>query len=184
MEMTSRERVQTALKREEADRVPVCEINVDRAFAEKLEGAKSLVGNAALQTGNPFSLEEAHILSDTLGLDNLFYILRQPVYAHMHEGKDGRLFPGDGMIKSDADLAMIDLPDPTKDEFYAEAEEFAKNKGDRALFFVTRGGLAPAMLCMGIDHFSMSLYDNPNLVKTLITTFFDWLIEVAKRVTQ
>ena len=184
MEMNSRERVVTALRREEPDRVPVCEINVDRAFAEKLEGVQGLVGNAALQTGNPFSLEESQVLSDTLGLDNLFYIFRQPVYAHMHAGKDGRLFPGDGMIKTDADLAMIDLPDPTKDEFYAEAEEFAKNKGDRALFFVTRGGLAPTMLCMGFDHFSVSLYDNPGLVKKLITTYFDWLVEVAKKVNQ
>ena len=40
------------------------------------------------------------------------------------------------------------------------------------------------MLCMGIDHFSMTLYDNPKLAETLITTYFDWLIEVAKKVNQ
>ena len=34
--MTSRERVLTALRCEEPDRVPYCEFGIDRAFAEKL----------------------------------------------------------------------------------------------------------------------------------------------------
>lgn len=183
-EMKPRERVAAALRREEADRVPVCELNIDRAFAEQIDGASSFIGNAALQTGNPFSLEEALALSDNLGLDNIFYLARQPIYAHMHEGKDGRLFPGDGKIKTRADMAMIDLPDPTRDEYYAEAELFAKNKGDKSLWYLTRGGLAPVMLCMGMDHFSLTLYDDLDFVKEMLKVYFDWVVEVAKRVNQ
>jgi uroporphyrinogen decarboxylase len=79
---------------------------------------------------------------------------------------------------------MIDLPDPTRDEFYAEAEEFARGKGDKALFYLTRGGLAPVMLSMGFDVFSLMLYDDPDLVKTMLGLYFDWVVEVAKRVNQ
>lgn len=182
--MKPRERVLAAFRREEADQVPVCELNIDRLFAQKLNGTSSLAGNAGLQTGNPFNLSEALALSDTLGLDNVFYLARQPVYAHMHEGKDGRMCPGDGMIKTRADMAMIDLPDPTKDEFYAEAEQFAKNKGDKSLWFLTRGGLAPVMLCLGFDHFALTLYDDMEFIKQMLKVYFDWVIEVAKRVNQ
>ena len=184
MEMSSRERVMTALNRGEPDRVPCCEINVDYGFAKLLGGIDVEIGNAALRPMNPYTIEEAHALSDTLGLDNLFYLCRQPVYAQMHEGKDGRQFPGGGLIKSPADMEKIELPDPTKDEFYAEAEEFAKQKGDKALFFLTRGGLAPVMLCMGFDHFSYMLYDDKQFVKDMLARYFDWVVEVAKRATQ
>ena len=174
-----------ALRREESDRVPKCEINIDRSFAKKLEGLTNDIGNAALQTDSPFTADEAvEVYGGKLNLDNLTYLCRQPVYAHMHAGKDGRLFPGDGKIKNRADATMIDLPDPTKDEFYAEAEEFVKKKGDKALFFLTRGGLAPVMLNMGFDHFSLTLYDDKAFIEEMLAQYFDWVIEVAKRANQ
>jgi hypothetical protein len=37
-------------------------------------------------------------------------------------GKDGRPFPVDGRIKTEADLELIQLPDPTRDELFQEAE--------------------------------------------------------------
>lgn len=184
MEMNSRERVLAALNREDPDRVPYCELNVDRSFAQKLEGSEAYIGNSALQQGNPFTLDEAKALSTNLGLDNMFYLLRQPVYSKSHAGKDGRQFSGDGMIKTEADLELIDLPDPHNDELYAEAEEFVKNKGDFALFFLTRMGLAPVMLSMGIQNFSLALYDNPGLVEKLLDIYFDWMVVVAERVNQ
>ena len=184
MEMSSRERVLAALNREVPDRVPYCELNIDRSFAQKLKGAEAYIGNSALQQGNPFSLDEAKALSENLGLDNIFYLLRQPVYAKSHTGKDGRQFSGNGLIKTEADFELIDLPDPHKDEFYAEAEKFGKNKGDFALFFLSRMGLAPAMLSMGIQNFSLALYDNPGLVEKLLDIYFDWMVVVAERISQ
>ena len=118
MEMTSRERVLTALRLAETDRVPHCELFVDVAMAEKLLNQK--LGSTA--TGgsvrsNPYTAEQAKAVARKLSHDNIGFILRAQDYAQMKIGRDGRAFPGDGLIKTEADLAMIDLPDPTKDEF-------------------------------------------------------------------
>jgi uroporphyrinogen decarboxylase len=181
-EMISRERVLAALARREPDRVPLCENSVDRALAMRIPGLESFEGKPVQADRSAYTVEEMNRLADVLGLDNLFYRLRQPIYARTGIGKDGRAFYGDGMIRTEQDLERINLPDPACDAFYAEAEVFARGRGDRALFFVTRGGLAPTMLSMGFEHFYLGLHDDPGLVKRLLQIFFDWTIEVAKRV--
>ena len=182
--LSSKERVLTALRGEEPDQVPYCELAIDRAFAAKALGWDEKPKVNALEQINPFTLEEAKQVSAGLGLDNIFYLRRQPVYTETFTDGDGRTFPGGGMIKTIEDLERVALPDPHKDEFYAEAEYFAENKGDYAAFFLTRGGLAPAMLSMGIDHFCLSLYTDPDLVKQLLDLYFDWMEVVAERICQ
>jgi len=179
-----RERVMAALSGRESDRVPYCELNIDRVFAAKLLGWDEKPYVNALDEETPFTLEEAKKVSATLGLDNIFYLRRQPVYVDTFVDEEGRIFPGIGKIKTEDDLAMINLPDPHRDEFYAEAESFARNKGEYAAFFLTRGGLAPAMLSMGIDHFCLSLYDDPKLIEQLLDTYFGWMEVVAERICQ
>lgn len=182
--LNNRERVMAALSGQEPDRVPYCELSIDRAFAAKLLGWDEKPFVNALDEGTPFALEEAKKVSRSLGLDNIFYLRRQPVYVDTFVDEEGRIFPGIGKIKTQDDLALINLPDPHSDEFYAEAESFAKNKGDYAAFFLTRGGLAPAMLSMGIDHFCLSLYDDLNLIEQLLDIYFDWMEVVAERICQ
>jgi uroporphyrinogen decarboxylase len=173
-----------ALNREEPDRVPCCELNIDRAFAAKLMGWTETPEVNALDEKTPFTVDEAKTISSVLGLDNIFYMRRQPVYCEIYRDAEGRVFPGRGKIKTRADLPIMDLPDPGKDAFYAEAEEFVKKKGDYAAFFLTRGGLAPTMLSMGIDHFSLSLYDDRDLVEAVLDVYFDWVTVIAERVSQ
>jgi len=182
--LNHRERVMAALSGHEPDRVPYCELAIDRVFAAKLLGWDEKPYVNALEENSPFTLEEAKEVSKALGLDNIFYLRRQPVYVDTFVDEEGRTFPGTGKIKTEDDLAMINLPDPHRDEFYAEAESFAKNKGDYAAFFLTRGGLAPAMLSMGIDHFCLSLYDDPKLIKRLLDIYFSWMEVVAERICQ
>lgn len=182
--MNHRERVMAALSGKEPDRVPYCELSIDRVFAAKALGWDEKPYVNALEEKTPFSIEEAKEVSQHLGLDNIFYLRRQPVYADSFTDEDGRIFPGDGTIRTEDDLAKINLPDPHNDEFYAEAEHFARNKGDYAAFFLTRGGLAPTMLSMGIDHFCISLYDNIKLVEQLLDIYFDWMEVVAERICQ
>lgn len=184
MTLSPRERVRSALDHEEPDRVPYCELFIDRAFAAKVMGWNERPMINALEEGNPFTVEEAREVSTRLGLDNLFYVRRQPVFVETFRDGEGRIFPGSGKIKTEKDLEMIELPDPRKDEFYADAEAFAKKRGEHALFFLTRGGLAPTMLSMGIDHFCLSLYDAPKLVERLLDIYFDWMEVVAERICQ
>jgi uroporphyrinogen decarboxylase len=185
MEMTSRERVMAALNRKESDRIPFCELAIDRALAQKLmdwEKAPAVTGAAAVR--NPYTLEESKQLVARLGLDNISYIMRAPVFAHMEEGKDGRTFAAEGMIHSEADLSKIQLPDPHDDELYAEAEQFVKNRGDYAIGFVTRIGMFQTMLGFGMQDFGLALYDKRALVEHVLDIYFDWMVVVAERVSQ
>lgn len=185
MKMTSRERVMAALNRQEADRVPHCELFVDVAMAAKLLGwpKSSGVTGGSLRK-NPYTAAEAKAIASFLGHDNIGFILRAPDYAKMETGTDGRSFPHGGLIKTEADLEMIDLPDPHRDEFYKEAEEFVKQKEDYACHLGTRIGLFQTMLSMGTEHFAILLYDNRPLVERLLDIYFDWMEVVAERICQ
>jgi len=184
MEMTSKERVEAALRREEPDRVPYCELAVDRALAQRLMGWGEPLSQAANLEANTYTVEEAKALSARLKLDNINYILRAPVYAQKSPGQDGRLFYGEGLIKTEADLARLELPDPHDDALYAPAEEFVKQKGDYSAWFVTRIGIFPTMLSMGMENFAVALYENRPFVEAVLDRYCDWTAVVAERVCQ
>ncbi len=114
MAMTSRERVLTALRRQEPDRVPYFELGIDRALAMRLMGWGQPQSQARNIEDNEFDIEEAKALAAYLHCDNLFYVLRAPVYAQKVPGQDGRLFYGAGMIRTEADLAHRGIPRPAR----------------------------------------------------------------------
>jgi uroporphyrinogen-III decarboxylase len=97
-------------------------------------------------------------------------------------GMDGRLFYGEGLVRSEVDLGLVKLPDPEDDELYAGAAEFLAQKGDYAAFFVTRLGLFPTMLSMGMEAFCAALYEDRRLVERLLDIYCDWMVVVASRV--
>ncbi len=116
MKMSSRERVLAALRREEPDRVPHCELFVDPPLAEKLLGRKlAAEGMGGSVKKNPYKAEEAKAVAEFLGHDNIGFVLRAPDYAKIGVGTDGRAFPHGGQIKTEADLEKIQLTDPTND---------------------------------------------------------------------
>jgi len=182
--MNSRERVLAALRREEPDRVPYCELGVDRALAQKLLGWGEPASQAADLETNIYSVEQAKAIAAYLKMDNICYVMRAPVYAHKVSGLDGRLFYGEGLIRTEADFSLIDLPDPYDDALYVEAEAFCEKKGDYAAFLVTRIGIFPTMLSMGMEAFSVALHENLSFVERVLDTYCDWASVVAERVCQ
>jgi len=182
MAMTSRERVFTALGRREPDRVPYCELGVDRALAQRVMGWGAPASQASNLEANAYTVEEAKALAGLLALDNLSYVLRAPVYAHKEAGQDGRLFYGEGLVKTEADLAVLQLPDPTDERLYAGAETFLKQTGDFSAWFVTRIGIFPTMLSLGTENFCLALYDNRPFVEEVLDRYVDWMVVVAERV--
>ena len=180
--MTSRERVMAALRCEEPDRVPYCELGIDRALAQKLMGWCKPESQEANLEANIYSVKEATAIASFLKLDNLCYVLRAPVYAHKHPGQDGRLFYGDGMIRTREDLHLLQLPDPHDDALYADAEAFLKQKGDYAAWFVTRIGIFPTILSMGLEAFSVALYEDRGFVEAVLDRYCGWIEIVAERV--
>ncbi len=174
-----------AFHREEPDRVPFCELAVDRAMAQKLLGWEEVAAEtSATLKKNPYTVAEAKQIASFLGLDNITFILRAPIYSQLQEGKDGRAFSGEGMIKTEEDLSLVELPDPYSDALYAEAEEFVKHKDEYALAFVTRIGMVQTMLGMGMENFGLALYDHRELVEKLLDIYFDWMAVVAERICQ
>jgi uroporphyrinogen decarboxylase len=174
-----------ALRREIPDRVPYLEIGVDQSLAQELMGwPKSGSATGGSLKKSPYTVEEAKALSRKLGMDNIYYVLRAPDMAILGTGKDGRTFPVDGRIKSEADLQRIQLPDPTRDEFYADAETFLKGREDFACCLVTRAGLTQTYLSMGMDTFFMALLDNRPLVEKMLDLYFDWTCKIAERASQ
>lgn len=185
--MDSRTRVLTALAHREPDRVPHFELGIDPALVSRLmdidlspppDGAYEV----SCADHNLYTVEQAKRIAAFLELDTICYTLRAPVYAQQHWGADGRPFYGRGLIQSEADLERIDLPDPHDDALYAEAARFASQKGEYAACFVTRAGVFPAILSMGIEGFSVALYDNPRLVERVLDLYFDWTAAVAEHI--
>jgi uroporphyrinogen decarboxylase len=184
--MNSRERVLTSLSGQQPDHVPYCEFGIDPGLVQQLMdweplGEQSDSTATACLERNLYSVAEAKRIASFLKLDNISYVLRAPVYAHKETGTGGRLFYGDGMIKTEADLPLIQLPNPHDDGLYAEAEQFAAQKGDYAACFVTRIGIFPTMLGMGLETFSLALYENRRFVETVLDLYTDWAAVVAER---
>ena len=128
--MNSRERVAAALRCEQPDRVPYCELGIDRALAQKLMGWGPGTSQAANLETMPYTVQEARALAAHLKLDNLTYVLRAPVYAEKVPGMDGRLFYGNGLLTSRAALPLLQLPDPHDESLYAGIPPFLAERGD------------------------------------------------------
>lgn len=182
--MIPRERISTTLRGEEPDMVPYCELGIDRALAQRLMGGGEPESQAANLEANIYSVEDAKAIASFLKLDNINYVMRAPVYAHKIPGKDGRLFYGDGMIASEAELSQLQLPNPYADAFYAEAEKFTQQKGEYSAWFVTRIGIFSTMLSMGLENFSVALFENRDFVEMVLDRYCDWTTVVAERVCQ
>ena len=173
--MTSRERVLAALKLKQPDRVPWVESSVHNTVVEKLlkrtDFEKATVTQLFSLPGSRFS----PAVFDVLAIDNMNFSIAPPrfVKSQSFEGMD---IISDGLIKTEADLAKIVLPDPESDDFYKPAREFvAKYKGsNKALGVTTRIGVSNTYLSMGIEHFSLTLYDNPAFALKMIDIFVDW----------
>ena len=162
--------------------MPYCELYVDRAFADGLMGWQPPPGFQASHTVNAFSAMEANALAERLHLDSIFYVLRPPEYAETGMGEDGQVFYAKGLIQTPADLDKVVFPDPFDDATYAEAAAFAESKGDRAAILVTRTGMFSAMISIGIENFSVALYENRGFVETLLDRYIDWAVVLAERV--
>jgi uroporphyrinogen decarboxylase len=182
--MNSCERVLIALRGEEPDRVPYCELGIDRALAQRLMGWGEPESQAANLEADNYTVDEAKAIAETLGTDNICYVLRAPVYAHKQPGADGRLFYTEGMIKTEADLSLLQLPDPHDEALYTEAKTFVEQKGDYAAWLVTRIGIFPTLLSMGMEDFSLALYDNRPFVEAILDRYCDWIMVVAEQVCQ
>jgi len=171
--MTPRERVLTALKRGEPDRVPWTESYVHDDLASAIVGRPIKA---------PPGSRIAPEVFDFLPIDNITYNLRPPDYAK-RSFSAGQDFVGDGTIKTWEDLKNVKLPDPDDPRLYEPASDYLKKyKGSRAAIANSRFGVANTYLSMGMTTFSYALYDDLKLVETLMDMFADWSVRCMKHI--
>ena len=98
----------------------------------------------------------------------------------------GRSIVTGGRIKSSGDLKRISLPDPDDPELYEPIRKFIEKyrPTHRAIFCGLNLGSDPVMLGMGIETFSMALYDNYSLVEELLDIYTDWYARVVRQLCQ
>ena len=162
--MNLRERVITALRLGQPDRVPHIESRVDVPIQRALMGR------------DDFLPEE---LADVIGLHNLQ--LRQflpPIFAEYNES-GGSDYPAKPLIQTRSDLDKMRFPDPESPALYADAEALVKrNVGKYAIGASLRTGISAAHMSMGLEGFSYALADDPGFVDTVIGRYADWAIAV------
>jgi uroporphyrinogen decarboxylase len=181
--MTSKERVLTALDLKQPDRVPWVESSVHNRLAEEILQRSDFEKANVTQL---FSMPGARIppaVLEVLALDNLNFSVAPPrfVKSQNFEGMDIII---DGLIKTEADLKKVLLPDPESREFYQPARDFvSRHRGsNKALGITTRMGISNTYLSMGIEHFSLMLYENPDFLFKLMDMFIDWACKAIPQI--
>lgn len=194
--MTPRERVLTALRCEEPDRVPFLESVVDEPVALALLGlprpdhqvqGELGTGEEAVFRGSLLGTERyaALDLVETLDLDGLgaYLFLR---HEGIQEEVDGHYMVHGGGIKSRADLDRIQLPDPDDPALYEPYRRFIGRyrDTDRALFCFLNLGSDPVILGMGFETFALALYDDRALVEDLFALYTGWYARAVRHLCE
>ena len=167
--MNSRERVLTALRLEQPDRVPWIEGGVDSPIARQLVGKDEY-------------MEEE--VADILGLDNIIADLTPPLFVD-YETHNEIEYVAAPHIRTRADLDRMAFPSTDDPALYREPAEVVRRNqqsgANRAVAAKMRMGASPTLLSMGLDNFSYALADDPGLVDTVLGRFADWTVAILGR---
>jgi uroporphyrinogen decarboxylase len=194
--MTPRERVLTALRCEEPDRVPFLEAAIDESIALSLLGRSQADGEpqAELGVGEEAVFQgellgsgryDAVDLVEKLNLDGLGSYL---FLAHegVQEQAQGHTMLHGGRIKTRADLNRLQLPDPDDPALYEPYRRFLARYRDTdlALFCFLNLGSDPVILGMGFETFCTALYDDRGLVEDLFALYTGWYARAARNLCE
>jgi uroporphyrinogen decarboxylase len=196
-DMTSRQRILTALKREQPDRVPYLESVIDEPVALRFLGLplptdlppSDLAGEtsadvvAGVALGSPrYALRELVAALDLDGFGAYFFARPERIDLEV----DGHVMTAGGKIKTRADLNRIRLPDPDDPALYAPLQAFLSEHADssRALFCLTNLCSDPVILGMGFEHFAVCLYEDPGLVQDLFELYSAWQARVTANLSR
>jgi len=190
-EMTGRERVLVALRRQQPDRVPYLESVIEEAVGLDLLGIPRPPKTTKTQPDDddPVSVGaflkseyyRPQELAENVGLDGIGTFCF-PKMATTQQESAGRKMVSGGTIRTRADLAHIHLPDPDDPALYEPHRRFiAENRSSgRALFCFFSMGSDPVVLGMGLQAFALALYDDRSLVDELFDIYSDWSVRVAQ----
>ncbi len=175
-QMTSRERVMTALNLGQPDRVPWLEAYVHPSLVNKLLGRNITMVDGALFP---------HEIHERLCFDHISYSMQAPVYAEMQKSGDMNLIKIPWLKKRE-DLEKLKkwLPDNSANSFYDNAKEYLKGKADYASLCILKIGLANTYNSMGYEDFVYNLYEDPDFIVDCLEVWGEWCSRIIERVNE
>lgn len=205
--MTPRERVLAALRREQPDRVPWIENDIEEeiqirvmdgrsdftpgelcrklgmdGFGYHFPSGQKAVDSQSVQTTGT-SGKEAWYFPKRITFD-----FTPPWIAEMGtDPNTGRTYVKRGLLTSRDSLSLFDefLPDPDHPARYEKvAEWLSKYREDFAVFARIRTGGASTFESMGLDMFSIMMYEDPDLVKEVHRRFSEWTARVVQHLNK
>lgn len=186
--LTPRERVLTALRLEEPDRVPWIEGIVSDELATRLCGERIEVNWEIAPDGTPvasgaYLAEQQKKVCRALGKHNLNYNAFAPVYAGRTSMR-GVVVVGEGLIHTRDDLQQMQFPDLDAPGFLDAAREFVAHKEDFCAVAAIRLGIGATLMSMGLQAFSYAMADDPELILEILGRYGDWTIKLAPRLAE
>jgi uroporphyrinogen decarboxylase len=185
--MTPRERVLTALGRQEPDRVPWIEGITENGIASAVCGEPINVDWSVAPDGFPVMAgdelaEEQKKVNRVLERANLQFSAFAPIFADkLRKADDGSpVLVGDGRIKTRADFeTLFELPSPTDADFIDNARAFIAHKGEYCACACVRLGIGAVLMSMGLEAFSYAMVDDPSLITDMHDAYADWTAQVV-----
>jgi len=204
--MTPKERVMTALRRGQPDMVPWVENDIEEEIQIKVmkgrtdytpgelcralgmdgfgyhfpTGGEATAGQS-LQSGA--SMKETYYNPRKITFDFV-----PPWIAEMGvDTPSGRTYVKRGLLTSRDSLKLFDefLPDPNHQARYDQvAKWIAQYREDFAVFARIRLGTASTFESMGLDVFSVMMFDEPDLVKEVHRRFSEWSARVVENLNK
>ncbi len=204
--MTPRERVMTALNRGQPDQVPWVENEVEeqlqiRSWAgapttPRASCAARWAWTASATTSHRRQGHRRPGAADrgTAAAKEAFYFPKKitfdfvpPWIADMGVDGSGRTFVKHGLLTDRDSLKLFDefLPDPDHPARYEQIAEWIEQyREDYAVFARIRLGTASTIESMGLDVFSLMMFDDPDLVKEIHRRFSEWTVRVVENLNK
>ena len=204
--MTPRERVMTALRRGQPDMVPWVEGSIEEAIQIEIMGGRTDYTPGDLCRalgmdgfGYPFptggkatasqALQAATSMKDSYYYPrNVTFQFVPPWIADMGvDAATGRTFLKQGLLTSRDSLKLFDefLPDPNHQARYEQVAKWIEQyREDFAVFAGIRLGTASTFESMGLEAFSIMMFEDPDLVKEVHRRFSEWSARVVENLNK
>lgn len=184
--MNSRERVLTALRRGQPDRVPFFECVFDPQVMDAiLPGCDYYEFNEFIgldnvsQNRSSWSRDNVDMIDEERGL------FRDKWGVIRAFGTESTPAPIEGPIKSPEDLRRYEPPDPEADDVLGHLPEIvARFKGQKAITAICRDAFFNPAFLRGTTQFLMDMVDNPRLVHELVEVALSHDIRAMQRMIE
>ena len=193
--MSPRERVLCAFDGKEPDRVPIFDFIYSRKLYQEVIGRVPEYYNGEDATRCAAQIGYDFVVVPLGGVGGLRNYAES---ADVYQDEWGTTYQQDAEVSWPADAPIAypltgrddwkdyRAPDPSLPSRLNEVKSALKvaNETETAVFGCVRGPFTPAWLLLGIDAFSLLLYDDPEFVDEVLATCADFFIEGGRRLIE